>query len=149
MIAITLNFSKGYQKKLEMYAKKFRGGLIIGLTQVALMLEAEAKRRAPVKTGNLRRSIKAKVVARGKTPFVLIGSVVKYAALQEFGGRIFVAPKFKQALHWIQNGQHMFSKGHWITIKPKRFVSGSVADFTRSRKIHRTIAKAIKDETNK
>ena len=56
---------------------------------VCLFIESEAKRRAPVDTGNLRRSLatemltgKNETVARG-----VVGTNVEYAAFQEFGTR--------------------------------------------------------------
>lgn len=55
---------------------------------LALRVEREARKRAPVDTGRLRASITHRVRAEGATRVVAeVGTNVEYAAAQEFGAR--------------------------------------------------------------
>jgi HK97 gp10 family phage protein len=54
------------------------------LTRVALIVERNAKRRAPVRTGHLRRSITHRV----ERDRAIVGTNVKYAPFQELGTRV-------------------------------------------------------------
>jgi HK97 gp10 family phage protein len=58
------------------------------LTRIALIVERAAKRRAPVKTGHLRRSITHRV----ERDRAIVGTNVKYAPYQELGTR-FIRPR--------------------------------------------------------
>lgn len=55
----------------------------------AKIVEAEMKRQAPIRTGNLRRSITSEVITSNIARFIIeIGTNLVYAAIQEFGGVI-------------------------------------------------------------
>jgi HK97 gp10 family phage protein len=58
------------------------------LTRIALIVERAAKKRAPVKTGHLRRSITHRV----ERDRAIVGTNVKYAPYQELGTR-FIRPR--------------------------------------------------------
>lgn len=75
----------------------------------ALMAGAEivsndAKRRAPYKTGNLRRSIHPRLVSAGASSAeALVGTNVEYAIYQELGTRRMAAnPYLRPALESMQ-----------------------------------------------
>ncbi|HQJ88734.1 MAG TPA: HK97 gp10 family phage protein [Methanoregulaceae archaeon] len=61
-------------------------------TKGMLVLEAEIKRRAPVKTGNLRDSYSTEAATAGDTVTVTTGTNVVYARPQEYGPRPHVRP---------------------------------------------------------
>lgn len=56
------------------------------VTAVALVVEREARKRAPVDTGRLRASITHRVTPGRYGPVAEVGTNVDYAAAQEFGG---------------------------------------------------------------
>ncbi len=64
------------------------------ITRVAQEAETLMKARAPVRTGNLRRSITHRVLGDGKRWYALVGTNVKYAIFQEYGTRFHVAHPF-------------------------------------------------------
>jgi HK97 gp10 family phage protein len=55
------------------------------IKQIAIFCEAEAKLRAPVKTGHLRRSISHETQSDENTSKAYIGTNVEYAPYVEFG----------------------------------------------------------------
>lgn len=59
--------------------------LAAALRSGALLVEADAKRRAPYRTGTLRRSIHTEVDAGGAKAEASVGTDVPYAARLEFG----------------------------------------------------------------
>ena len=69
-------------------------GMLEYMTGVALAVEAEAKRLAPVDTGNLRRSIIGEVVTTKAGHTAVVGSNVRYAIYQELGTRYHPASPF-------------------------------------------------------
>ena len=62
--------------------KKFVEGLRAGFRKALYVVEADAKRRAPVKTGHLRRSIKSEVRTTGKDVYGVLSANTIYAAIQ-------------------------------------------------------------------
>ena len=64
------------------------------LTTVGQIGEASAKSHAPVKTGNLRRSITYEVGSTGRTQYARIGTNIFYALFQEVGTRFHAAQPF-------------------------------------------------------
>lgn len=65
------------------------------LTMLALRVEREARRRAPIDTGRLRNSITHRVFTTlGSNPQAVaeVGTNVEYAAVQEFGTRDGTVP---------------------------------------------------------
>jgi|APHM01.1.fsa_nt_gi phage protein, HK97 gp10 family len=82
-------------------------GLDRALFRTALQVEREAKRRAPVDTGNLRASIKT--VNDGPTR-KLVGSNVEYAPDVEFGtGPHVIEPDEAEALRFEVDGEEIFT----------------------------------------
>jgi len=80
--------------------KMFRKSLLAS----TLLVQNDAKKNAPFKRGNLRRSITSKV-----TKFeAKVGTDVIYAKIQEFGG--VIRPKKGQYLRFP-------IKGQWVTVK--------------------------------
>lgn len=83
------------------------------------VIRGSAARRAPYKTGNLRRSItvsEPEGSASGAV-WVTIGTNLVYAAIHEFGGTI--TAKTALMLHWVDDdGQHHFAREVHIPARP-------------------------------
>jgi len=58
-----------------------------GARTAGRIIQADAKRRAPYKTGTLRRSIKSRVIEQGDEVVVQVGTNVHYAIHVEYGHR--------------------------------------------------------------
>lgn len=56
-----------------------------GMQEAALIVQREAQRHAPVKTGNLRRSIYHEVERDNRGVVARVGTNVKYGLFQELG----------------------------------------------------------------
>ena len=80
-----------------------RGSVDEAVKRVCLVIERAAKQRAPVDTGNLRRSITTEIdPARGDKATGRVGTGVHYAPYVEFGTRYtraqpFLGPALEQA----------------------------------------------------
>lgn len=55
------------------------------LTMLALRVEREARKRAPIDTGRLRNSLTHRVYSTGYAAVAEVGTDVEYAVYQEFG----------------------------------------------------------------
>lgn len=76
-VSIKLSGDKKLLKALNSLGEVARGQAITeALVAGAAIIEADAKRRAPVRTGNLRNSIQTNVIDDGH---VTVGTVVEYA----------------------------------------------------------------------
>jgi len=80
-----------------------RTGLLAG----AQIVKNDAKRRAPFKSGTLKRSITEK--PRPAHLSISVGTNLPYAAMQEYGGT--VRPKSKKFLKFDIDGKTIFTKG--------------------------------------
>ena len=91
------------------------------LGEAGRLLVEEARRRAPVRTGRLRRSI----IARLQGGRVLVGPTVPYAAYVEFGVRPHpVEAKAARALHFTVGGEEVFARRvHHPGFPGKRFMA--------------------------
>jgi HK97 gp10 family phage protein len=87
-IKIELKLDSESRKELQDLSKDFRQGWIEGLRKAMLFARSEAMKRAPVKTGHLRRSITSGVDESQALTIGWVGSDVKYAAIRELGGEI-------------------------------------------------------------
>ena len=78
------------------------------MRDLALDAVSEQKRRAPVRTGNLRRSIHlGRVTARSAE--TIAGA--NYAAYVEFGTRAHeIRPRTKRVLRWKQGGSYRYAR---------------------------------------
>ncbi len=72
-------------RQLEELADAITNGTAAAITAEAELLQAEAKRRCPMKTGALRESLRAQVLVRGAQTEATVGSVLPYAAAVELG----------------------------------------------------------------
>lgn len=95
---------KDMQKKREQLAN-----------QIGVFIEAEAKLRTPVKTGNLRRNITHSVESDDKKSVVNVGTNVEYAPVIELGSvskniqaQPFLQPSIGENIESIQK---MIQKG--------------------------------------
>lgn len=85
--AMTIKGLKETQREMERVVRELRGGAVMGaMRKATLIVQAAAKRKAPVDTGRLRASITPEVRATpGSGIKGVVGSVVVYAPYQEFG----------------------------------------------------------------
>lgn len=89
--------------------------VVRALTAGAEIIQNDAKRRAPYKTGTLKRSIH---IEQGDGMEVLIGTDAPYAAIQEFGGTI--TPKKAKMLAFEIKGELVFA--HSVTIPARPYL---------------------------
>lgn len=78
-----------------------------------LRVERLAKQNAPVDSGRLQNSITTKVVERGGTKYVVVGTNVEYARHVEFGTDPYIIePDEAEALNWTdpETGEEVFAK---------------------------------------
>lgn len=62
------------------------------MARLALKVETEAKRRVPVKTGNLRRSITSTAAMTGGIPTGVVAATAHYGGFVEIG-TVFMQPQ--------------------------------------------------------
>lgn len=125
-IRARVNIDKALEAGLKKGAKIVVEEFVKALERSVLVVQGLAKQLAPVRTGTLRRSISRRVTGvKG-----VVGSNLKYAAIQEFGGTTgphVIRPKNKKALFWpgathpVKSVNHPGSK-----IKPKRYLRGAL-----------------------
>ena len=93
--------------------------IAVALKAGALPIQAEAKRLAPKDTRTLTRSIFVSELYKlfGKR-FVIIGTNVIYARIQEFGG--VIKPRIAKMLSWVdrRTGERRFAKEVTIPAQP-------------------------------
>lgn len=70
------------RKNTDNFANKLKEILPYALKAGALIIQNEAKQRAPYKTGTLRRSIHTEMRSKAQA---VVGTDVEYAVYQEFG----------------------------------------------------------------
>lgn len=85
---ITIN-SDAVKASLRDAIERYKQRVKPGAQQAGAIIQADAKRRAPVSPGGgtLRRSIKSRVVEQGEEIFVQVGTNVHYAIHVEYGHR--------------------------------------------------------------
>ena len=89
------------QKQLQRYLQG--EDMVRGLQTLGQMGETKAKALAPVRTGNLRRSITHEVGKDGRGAYVRVGTNVRYAGFQELGTRHHPAQPFlRPMLHELE-----------------------------------------------
>lgn len=108
MIEVRLKLKPEDEKWLKDLSGNFRDGFLDGFRKAILFVKSEAMKRAPVKTGHLRRSLQHGVSASKSSASGYVGSDVAYAAIRELGGTI--KPKTKDYLRFQVGGQ-------WKTVK--------------------------------
>lgn len=128
-VRVSVSGSQALMTKLERLSDGMQGRLLTrALTAGALIIQNDAKQRAPYRTGTLRRSVhiggfsglasdyqptpgQADGVPgpdeKGKAVAVYIGTDVEYAAQREFGGTI--VPRHASALRF------RLPDGTWVT----------------------------------
>jgi HK97 gp10 family phage protein len=76
-------------KKVEAKSDEYADKLEAAVTSAALLVENDAKDKAPYKTGTLKRSIHHETVEKSAQRVVVaVGTNLEYAAIHEFGGII-------------------------------------------------------------
>lgn len=93
-----------------------------GLVQkAALVVERDAKKKAPKRTGALRRSIETKVENDGNTVTATVFSPLEYAPYVEYGTGLFAETQGRQTPWAFQDektGEWIWTKGQ----KPQPFL---------------------------
>lgn len=103
-MAVTVRIDvSGVTASLEEYLRATEGKMLSALEAGAKVIQAEAKRRAPVDTGNLKKSIKTAARMEGREAVATVGSNLHYAIHVEYGHRTRKAVKGEQKkpIRWI------------------------------------------------
>lgn len=102
MIKVNVNVTgtNAIIKNLDQYSKQTQQTVRDIVNESALNIQNNAKRRAPVDTGNLRARIVME--PQSQQPYVVrVGTNVQYAEAVEFGtGPRIITPTNKKALFW-------------------------------------------------
>jgi len=89
MSFINLIGAESLMRKLAGKVEEYDGKLEAAVTSAALIVENEARNKAPYKTGTLKRSVDHETVEKSSERVVVaVGTDLEYAAIQEFGGTI-------------------------------------------------------------
>jgi len=119
-------------KKMKVTFNLPKAGFNLNHNQMQKVLELirlDVQSRTPVDTGQLKRSIKAKVIGTNKGQIYITGKRNNEVAIYQHEGTIdhFIAPKSPSGvLHWMTGGKHYFSKGHMVRgIEPTNFFQPS------------------------
>lgn len=92
-ISIEIQGLKETQAALEKATAALTGPpMLAGMRRATLLVQASAKRKAPVDTGRLRASITPEVQTRADGVVGIVGSNVKYAPFVELGTRRHFVP---------------------------------------------------------
>ncbi len=104
-----LRGSKELKRKLEKVSAETRGNKLEAAARSgAFLILNEAKRRAPYRSGSLRRSLNMETTEKSaESASISIGTNLEYAAIQEFGGTI--EPKVADALRFEIGGGEIFA----------------------------------------
>ena len=88
---------------LEEYLRATEGKMLSALEAGAKVIQAEAKRRAPVDTGGLKKSIKTAARMEGREAVATVGSNLHYAIHVEYGHRTGCAKNKtrRKPIRWI------------------------------------------------
>jgi phage gpG-like protein len=78
-------YEERYKKGMEKLRQQLAGIQRNNMQKAVLLIEADAKKMCPVKTGRLRASITSEVIPEGNTARGRVGTIEKYAAIVEFG----------------------------------------------------------------
>jgi len=119
-------------KRMKVTFNLPKNGLNLNNSQMAKVLELiklDIQSRTPEDTGQLKRSIKAKVLGTNKGQIFISGKRNNEVALYQHDGTVdhFIKPKSPSgSLHWVEGGKHFFSKGHMVRgIEPTQFFKPS------------------------
>jgi HK97 gp10 family phage protein len=129
-LTISLQGDKQLLAALQQLSQDMQGELLEkALTAGAMIVANDAKRRAPVKTGNLRRSIhiggqgagaEGGDIGRPAQPAngaaVQVGTNVEYAAIHEYGG--IITPKTAKALRFKIGDKWVMTQRVQIPARP-------------------------------
>ncbi|RZI47966.1 HK97-gp10 family putative phage morphogenesis protein [Lactococcus kimchii] len=114
------------------------------LESASLHMVGEVKDRAPVDSGELRRSITRKVGATGSRMTAKVGSGLQYAIYQEFGTGEFAENGAGRKGGWVYegpDGKTHFTRG----TKPKKFLRSA---FRENKKNIKSIINAEMGKLN-
>lgn len=129
-------------RKLERWGKALRARLGEGFAAGAQTLLESARGKVSgdvlqARTGALRASLRAEVTetAGGFAALVWSDGSVRYARIQEYGGRIAVpeiVPKNAKSLAFVYGGRMVFAKraaAHVVVLPERSYMRASLAEF--------------------
>jgi HK97 gp10 family phage protein len=102
--------------RLNAMPDRLRSGIVRTVTRLGFQLEARVKQKLSgevlkVRTGTLRNSINTRVAQTASSVTAAVGTNVKYARIQEFGGHTpphTILPKRGRVLAFEWKGQQVF-----------------------------------------
>lgn len=104
---IKLEGAEGFADRLEAIGNG--ENLLQGLYKACALVEAEAKKKAPKDTGELRRSITSEVYEKGETFEGAVYTPLEYAPYIEYGTGLFAEKEGRQDVPW----HYQDDKGEW------------------------------------
>jgi phage gpG-like protein len=141
LLNISVSGEKELIGRLDGLPKRVHDALVRKVTALSLMLEAKVKGKLSddvlhVRTGALRRSIFSTVKDQGSAVYGEVASSgdLKYAAIQEFGGKTAahdIIPTKAQALAFMMEGKQIYAKivHHPGSVIPERsYLRSSLKD---------------------
>lgn len=115
----------------------------VALKQVAhapgLFWKAAPMRPPAYASGALSRSIILRPASTSIVGTAMVGATVKYAAIQEFGGKTW--PSHSAYMHWVNSGGEWFKKE--VTIPPHPYFRPSVDQQIRTGNLTRVAKQAF------
>lgn len=96
-------------------------GLLLALNKACALVEAEAKKKAPKDSGELRRSITSEVYEKGETLEGAVYTPLEYAPYIEYGTGLFAEKEGRKDVPW----HYKDDKGEWHSTsgqKPQPFL---------------------------
>ena len=120
-IDIEIQGLKETQKEMERIVTDLRGEPFLnGMRRATLLVQRDAKKKAPVDTGRLRTSITPEVRWQGNTAIGVVGSDVKYAPFVELGTRPHFVPAKYIGVWTSRHG--LDNAGLFVSGKPQPFL---------------------------
>lgn len=109
---------KDLERKLKAMGGAASDALEVAVQAGGLIVQNDAKKRAPYLTGTLRRSIHMETIEKTRDKVVVsVGTNVIYAAIQEFGG-IIKAKKAPFLVFRSKSGRLVRTKSVYIPPRP-------------------------------
>ena len=143
MLRFNVAFDQPSLKYIDHMDDMFQDGSSKGFQKAILIAEAGAKKRSPVLTGHLRRSIRSGAKITLRKVFGWVGSNLIYARIQELGG--IIKPKKGKYLKFQIRGQWKSVKS--VKIKGKKYLERGMMD--NLEKIRNTMRQSMIDTYNK
>lgn len=117
LIRMEVRGTRELRAAIDKIGDEFERELEAAVRSGALIVQNNAKSRAPYRTGNLRRSIHMETTERSREHVqVEVGTDLEYAAIHEFGG--VITPKKAKALHFFIGAKAIFTRAVHMPARP-------------------------------